>query len=50
VDGPAGEPGQREKINSRITVRIALIRIDPRQPIRFEKKRNTPVLYPPGTR
>ncbi|KAB1912734.1 hypothetical protein F8274_12900 [Micromonospora sp. AMSO31t] len=38
--------GQREKISSRITVTTALTRIEPRQPTRFEKKRNMPGLYP----
>jgi hypothetical protein len=41
---------QREKTNSRIAVRMALIRIEPRQPTRFEKKTNIPVEYPPGRR
>ncbi|MET7970588.1 hypothetical protein [Micromonospora sp. NPDC005305] len=40
--------GQREKISSRITVTTALTRIEPRQPTRFEKKRNMPGLYPPA--
>ncbi|MFI9641838.1 HD domain-containing protein [Micromonospora sp. NPDC051925] len=35
-----GRHGQREKINNRIAVSSALTRIEPRQPIRFEKKRN----------
>ncbi|MEH1054536.1 hypothetical protein V6U89_04905 [Micromonospora sp. CPCC 206171] len=44
--GRVRPPAQREKINSRITVRMALIRIEPRQPTRFEKKRNMAVRYP----